>query len=116
MTTRLATLLDAVTRVPGVRGALLVSADDGLAVAEALMEGVKGNALAALSASLVKRFQRAAEAGGAGTLNFLHLQAADGVVLAVPAPHDMLLITVADAGVNVGLARLEMLRAVERVR
>ncbi len=41
-------VLDLVTRVPGVRAAMLVSGDDGLVVAEQLMEGVKGGAVAAL--------------------------------------------------------------------
>ena len=35
-------LLDRVTRVPGVRGALLVAGADGLVVAEQLMDGVDG--------------------------------------------------------------------------
>jgi predicted regulator of Ras-like GTPase activity (Roadblock/LC7/MglB family) len=40
-------VLDRVTRVPGVRGALLASAADGLVVAEQLMDGVDGQAAAA---------------------------------------------------------------------
>jgi len=40
--------LDLITRVRGVRGAMLVSAEDGLVVAEQLMEGIKGGAVAAL--------------------------------------------------------------------
>ena len=108
-------LLDVITRVRGVRGAMLVAVDDGLVVAESLMEGVRGNAVAALAASLMKRFGRAARAGGVGTPHFLHLQALDGTLLMVPAPEDMLLVAVAEAEVNVGLVRLEMLRAVEEV-
>lgn len=106
-------LLEAITRVRGVRGAMLVAAADGLIVAEALMEGVRGNAVAALAASLTKRVGSAAEASGVGLPHFLQLQATEGVLLAVPAGQDLLLVTVADPDVNVGLARLEMLRAVE---
>src|SRR5256885_1601186 len=40
--------LGQITRVAGVRGAMLVSADDGLVVAEHLMEGIRGPAVAAL--------------------------------------------------------------------
>ena len=47
--------LDRVTRVAGVRGALVVAASDGLVVAEQLMEGVDGQAAAALTGSLVGR-------------------------------------------------------------
>lgn len=115
MTMRFRRLLDAITRVRGVRGAMLVAVDDGLVVAESLMEGVRGNAVAALAASLMHRFRRAAEPGGIGPPHFLHLQATEGTLLAVPAVPDMLLVAVADADVNVGLVRLEMLRAVEDV-
>jgi predicted regulator of Ras-like GTPase activity (Roadblock/LC7/MglB family) len=109
-------LLEAITRVRGVRGAMLVAAADGLIVAEALMEGVRGNAVAALAASLTKRVGSAADASGVGLPHFLHLQATEGALLAVPAGTDLLLVTVADPDVNVGLARLEMLRAVDGLR
>ncbi len=42
-----ATGLRELTRHAGVRGALVVSAPDGLVVADALMEGVDGGAVAA---------------------------------------------------------------------
>lgn len=107
--------LDRVTQVRGIRGAMLVAGDDGLIVAESLMEGVRGNAVAALAASLAKRFRRAAEAAGAGLPRFMHLQAAQGSLIAVPAPNGVLVVAVADADINVGLARLEMMRAAETI-
>jgi predicted regulator of Ras-like GTPase activity (Roadblock/LC7/MglB family) len=94
---------------------MLVAGDDGLVIAEALMEGVRGNALAALAASLHKRFRSAAERAGAGVPHFLHLEADGGTLIVVPAPDGVLVVTVADADVNVGLVRLEMLRAAETV-
>lgn len=115
VTAGFARLLDTITRVPRVRGAMLVAADDGLVVSEALMEGVRGNAVAALTASLVKRLGYASAACGTGSPMFVHLQATEGTLLAVPAAGELLLVVVADADVNVGLARLEMLRAVESV-
>ena len=115
MTLRFENLLDGITRVRGVQGAMLVSADDGLVVAESSMETVRGSAVAALAASLVKRLTSAAEATGVGTPQFVHLQSDDGALLVVPAPESMVLVVVAEAEVNVGLARLEMLQAVQRV-
>src|SRR5581483_11878105 len=53
--TPFAAALEIVTRVRGVRGAMLVSAGDGLVVAEQLMEGIKGPAVAALAGSLANR-------------------------------------------------------------
>jgi len=107
--------LDLVTRVRGVRGAMLVSADDGLIVAEQLMEGIKGSAVAALAASLAGRLRRAMEAAGLGTSVFWHLQADQGTLLVVPAASGMLVVAVAEPDVNIGLVRLELLRAGEAV-
>jgi hypothetical protein len=107
--------LEQITRIRGVRGAMLVAGDDGLVVAEALMEGIRGNAVAALAASLAKRLRKAAEAAGGGVPRFLHLQARGGTLLAVPAPDGILLVAVGDRDVNVGLLRLEMRRVAEAV-
>lgn len=115
MSERLVRALDRVTRVRGVRGAMLVAASDGLVIAEAAMEGVRTHAVAALAAALAGRLGRAAAATQVGAPSFLHLEAERGALLAVPAGDDVLLVTLADAVVNVGLARLEMLRAVEEV-
>ncbi|OLC02379.1 MAG: hypothetical protein AUH78_12630 [Gemmatimonadetes bacterium 13_1_40CM_4_69_8] len=107
--------LDLVTRVRGVRGAMLVSGDDGLVVAEQLMEGIKGVAVAALAASLASRLRRAMEAAGLGVSLFWHLQCDQGGLLVVPAPSGVLIVAVAEPDVNVGLVRLELLRAAEAV-
>lgn len=115
MTAHLVRILDRVTRVRGVRGAMLVAHEDGLVVAESLMEGVRGNALAALAAALAGRLGRAATASGIGTPEFVHLEGERGALLIVPAGEGVLLVTIADAAVNVGLTRLEMLRAVAEV-
>ncbi len=107
--------LDLITRVRGVRGAMLVSGDDGLVVAEQLMEGIKGSAVAALAASLAQRLRRALEAAGLGASLFWHLQAERGALLVVNAASAILVVAVAEPDVNVGLVRLELLRAAEVV-
>ncbi|HEX3236095.1 MAG TPA: roadblock/LC7 domain-containing protein [Gemmatimonadales bacterium] len=107
--------LDRVTRVPGVRGALLVAGSDGLVVAEQLMDGVDGRAAAALTASLVGRLSRAAECAGMQPPAFVHLKGEAGSVLAAPAAADLVLVAVVGPDANVGLARLEMLDAVGRL-
>ncbi|MGH7607676.1 MAG: roadblock/LC7 domain-containing protein [Gemmatimonadales bacterium] len=105
--------LDAITRVRGVRGAMLVSADDGIVVAEQLMEGIKGAAVAALAGSLAGRLRRAMEAAGIGASVFWHLQAERGTLLVVPGAAGILVVAVAEPDVNIGLVRLELLRAAE---
>lgn len=108
-------VLDAVTRVRGVRGAMLVSGDDGLVVAEQLMEGIKGPAVAALAASLAGRLRRAMESAGLGAGVFWHLQAEQGALLVVPAASGILVVAVAEPDVNIGLVRLELLRGAQTV-
>ncbi len=106
-------LLDRVTRVRDVSGVFIVTAEDGLVVADSFMEGVRGNAVAALAASLFTRFRNASGASGAGVPKFLHLQADHGALVALPGTDDVIVVAVADAGVNIGLLRLEMQRVVE---
>lgn len=112
----MSTALDLITRVRGVRGAMLVSTEDGLVVAEQLMEGIKGSAVAALAASLAGRLGRAMEAAGTGASVFWHLQAEQGALLVVPggaANGNLLVVAVTEPDVNIGLVRLELLRAAE---
>ena len=111
--TRYRRLLDHLTRVRGVRGALLVAGEDGLIVAEAVMEGVRANAVAALTGSLSRRMKRTADAAGIGFPQFIHLQAVHGVICAVPAADGTLVVAIADAKVNVGLLRLALLKVAE---
>ncbi len=111
----LAGSLDTITRVRGVRGAMIVSAEEGLVVAESSMEGVDGAAVAALTAGVVARLARATEAAGRTPPAFVHLQAEGGALLAVPGPGDLLVVAVTDPAVNVGLVRLELRRVAERL-
>ena len=105
--------LDLVTRVRGVRGAMLVARPDGLVVAEQLMEGIKGGAVAALAASVTVRLQRAMGTAGLGSCQFWHLQCDHGSLLAVTVGETMLVVAVTEPDVNVGLVRLELLRVAE---
>ena len=104
--------LDRLAKVRGVRGSMFVAAEDGLAVAQLLMEGVNAKALAAFAASLARKVSGASAATGAGHVKFIQMQA-DGGTLLVAQGTDLLVAVVAEAGVNVGLARLEMMRALE---
>jgi predicted regulator of Ras-like GTPase activity (Roadblock/LC7/MglB family) len=102
-------LLERLSSVRGMRGSVLVSAADGLIVAESLMTGVDGRAVAALAASLMNRLRRATECAGRREPVFLQLQAQRGTVLATPCGAELVLVAVAGPDANVGLARLEML-------
>jgi predicted regulator of Ras-like GTPase activity (Roadblock/LC7/MglB family) len=108
-------LLDRLTRVPGVRGALIASAADGLVVAEQLMDGVDGRAAAALAGSLVSHVVRTVDGAGSQRPTFVQLRAEGGSILAAACPNDLVLLAVAGPEANVGLARLEMLEAASRL-
>jgi predicted regulator of Ras-like GTPase activity (Roadblock/LC7/MglB family) len=103
--------LDRITRIPGVRGALIAALGDGLVVAEQLMDGIDGRAAAALTGSLVSRLARTVESTGARPPVFLHLRGEGGSILAAPGRHDLVLVAVVGPDANLGLARLEMLDA-----
>jgi predicted regulator of Ras-like GTPase activity (Roadblock/LC7/MglB family) len=105
------TVLDRVTRVPGVRGALVIAATDGLVVAEQLMDGVDGQAAAALTGSLVGRLLRTAEGATMRAPTLIQLRGEGGSVLAALGPEDLVLVAVVGPDANLGLARLEMLDA-----
>lgn len=115
MTGPYAPLLETLTRLRGIRGAMVVDAEDGLSVAESLMGGLKGPALAAMAASLVSRATELSVRAGFGTPRFLHLQAAEGSLLVAPAMADLVLVAVTGKDVPLGLLRLEMLRMAERL-
>ena len=103
--------LERVTRVAGIRGAMLVAESDGLVVAEALAEGLDGAAVAALAASLTLRLRRTATSAGLAVPQVVQLRAERGTVLTVPAGDDLLLVAVAERDANLGLARLELRQA-----
>ena len=113
MSASLEQALDRISRVRGVRGSMFVAADDGLVVAELLMEGVNGQAVAALAASLARKVGGASGATGGGRVRFVQMDAEGGTLLLAPAPQDLLVVALADPNVNVGLCRLEMIRAAE---
>lgn len=112
MTDTLERSLDRISRVRGVQGSMFVAAEDGLAISQLLMVGVNGKMLAAFAASVARKVSGAAAATGAGRVKFVQMQAAQGVLM-VALGGELLIAVVADAGVNVGLTRLEMMRAVE---
>ena len=107
--------LERVTQVPGIQGSLLISGSDGLVVAERLMDGIDGRAIAALAASLVQRLDRATNRAGMRAPTFVHLRGNTGSVLAAPGRSDLVLVAVAAPEANLGLARMQMLDAVGRL-
>jgi predicted regulator of Ras-like GTPase activity (Roadblock/LC7/MglB family) len=105
-------VLERLSRVAGVRGAMLVDAQAGVPIVSEMAEGIQGAAVAAMAASLVKRAGRASQSAKFGGLKTLQLEAADGNVL-VASHGDIVAVAVTRADAQLGLVRVEMKNAVE---
>jgi predicted regulator of Ras-like GTPase activity (Roadblock/LC7/MglB family) len=100
------------SRVNGVRGALLVDAEAGLPVTAELAEGVSGTAVAALASSLFRRTAQASDSAGFGQLGTMQLDADEGHVIAVHAG-ELIIVVIAARDAQLGMVRLEAHRAAE---
>ena len=105
-------LLSSLIRHHGVTGCMVVSEADGMIVDSSLQIGVNGDAFAALTASLYRKARRAAAAAGFGETGFFELDA-DGGRMCAAGRNDLVIVVVAQPRVNVGLLRVEMLKALE---
>ena len=110
----LAAALATLTRLPGVRGALVVSREDGLVVVDAQMDSVDGGAVAALAASLADRMRGITDALGQPEGVLVHLTGTEGALLAAPARGGLLIVALATSDVNAGELRLGLLAAAEQ--
>jgi predicted regulator of Ras-like GTPase activity (Roadblock/LC7/MglB family) len=72
--------------------------------------GQESEKVAALAASLYRKAKRSAAAAGLGGTGFMQLEAEAGRICIIGG-EDIVLIVVADRDANVGLIRVEMLRA-----
>jgi len=108
-----APILEGLTRQRGVRASLVVSESDGLVVDSNLRFGQDGDRVAALAASLYRKARLSASAARLGAVAFLQLDAERGRICAVGGRSDLVLVVVADATANVGMIRVELLRALE---
>lgn len=115
MTSFLEGVLVEVCRVEGVRGALLVSADDGLVVAESAMDGLDAGPVAALAASLAGRLAGTTTALGEPPPTLIALEATDGGLVVATGDVGLLLVAVTDPDANAGMLRLALLDAIGRL-
>lgn len=107
-----APLIGAVTRHRGVQACLVVSDEDGILVDGTAHVGVSTAAFAALTASLYRKAARGAASAGFGDVTYFELEAERGRVMAA-GRNGLVVIAVAEPRVNVGLLRVELLRAAE---
>jgi predicted regulator of Ras-like GTPase activity (Roadblock/LC7/MglB family) len=109
MMERLRAAVDTLSRIRGVRGALVVEKEAAVPVVAELDDGVNGTAVAALTASLFRRSVQAGDVMQLGALATLQLEADAGHVVAVDAG-EMILVAVTERDAQIGLIRMEALR------
>jgi predicted regulator of Ras-like GTPase activity (Roadblock/LC7/MglB family) len=114
MSTPFEAVLDGLTRQRGVRASLIVSEKDGLVVDSKLRFGEEEDRLAALAASIVRKARLSARAAHLGAVSFLQLDAERGRICAVRRD-DLVVVVVADSAANVGLIRVELLKALDLI-
>lgn len=112
MSDRYMDAVEALSRVPGIRGALVVDAHAGVPVVAELAEDVDGAAVAALATSLFRRSSKGARSAAFGALDILQLEAEEGHVL-VAGAGDFMVVAVAERDAQLGLVRLEARKAAE---
>lgn len=108
--TRFSPILDALMRPRGVRASLIVSATDGIAIDSNLHFGQDGSGVAALAASLYRKARLSAKTAGFGGAGFMQLEAETGR-LCLLGGDEIVLVVIAEPDANVGLIRVEMLKA-----
>jgi predicted regulator of Ras-like GTPase activity (Roadblock/LC7/MglB family) len=112
MTSPFAQMLDTIRRQRGVTASLVAGESDGVIVDARLQVGQRGDHVAALTASLYRKARLSAAAAGLGRVGFMQLEAASGRVCAV-GRNGLVVVAVARRDANVGLIRVELLRAAE---
>src|SRR3954451_18415300 len=116
MNSPFASTLESLTRQRGVRASLIVSEGDGLVVDANLRFGQDGERVAGLAASMYRKARLSAKAAHLGAVSFLQLDAERGRICAAGGRSDLVLVVVADPLANVGLIRMELLKALETLK
>lgn len=110
MTDLVKVALQRLTKVGGVRGAMVVDAEAGVPVASELATGVDETALAALAGSLFRRTQDASTASGFGRVRILQLESGGGHLF-VAGAGALVIVALAEPTAQLGLVRIEVGRA-----
>jgi predicted regulator of Ras-like GTPase activity (Roadblock/LC7/MglB family) len=111
---QIADAVASMAKVRGVRASILASAMDGVPIESVLQVGDDDRTVAALGSFLYRKARASAQAAGLGHIGFLHLQAEHGRIC-VLGGDDLVLVLVADLTANIGVMRVEMLRAAGRL-
>lgn len=112
MSSSFGTAIEALSRIRGVTGAMVVGESDGLVVDAVLQDSANGDVVAALAASLYRRARLSAAAAGLGPISFFQLDAEEGRICAIGSG-DIVLVVIAGGKANLGLIRMALIREME---
>lgn len=101
--------VERLSRVAGVRGALIVEAETAVPIVAELSEGVNGTAVAALAAALYARTAEASASARLGAVGTVQLEADGGHVIIIGAG-EVVLVIISERSAQLGMVRLEARR------
>ena len=107
-------VLSRVAATPGVKGALVVAIRDGLVVDGRVHVGIRGEAVAALAASLYRRACSATGGNGTTGVMFVELEAEAGRIF-IAGKSELVLMAVVESRANTGQVRLAVRRAADEL-
>lgn len=107
-------MLASLMRLRGVAATMLVDEHEGMIIDSILQIGQDGSRVAALAASLHRKARLSSDAAGLGAVSFLQLEATGGRICAA-GRDGLVLVVIAAPGANVGLVRVELLKAVREL-
>ena len=110
----IAEALSNVSRVRGVRAAILTSLQDALPIESVAHVDVDVEALAAFATSLMRRAKQAAETSRLGSVHFVSLDASLGRVFTARRD-DLLVVALAERDAHAGLVRVTLQRCLAGV-
>ncbi len=99
-------ILADVTAIAGVRGAVVVTAEDGLVVHEAAVEGLDTADVAALASVVVRRGEALAGATGDSSVRLCTLTAQHGTIIAARGELGLWLVAITEPDAELGRLRL----------
>lgn len=107
-------VLSELNKTPGITGSMIVGRD-GIVVASDLEASSDGEAVGALAASISANIQKSLDRLKTSELSQVTIEAQDSKMLFTDSPVGILVVT-AEREVNLGLIRLEIRNAVDKLK
>jgi predicted regulator of Ras-like GTPase activity (Roadblock/LC7/MglB family) len=107
-------ILNELNKTPGITGSMVVG-NDGIVIASDLESGFEGDTVGALAASITTNIQKSLDRLQTSPLSQVTIEADEAKLFFTDAGIGILVVT-AEKDVNIGLIRLEIKNAVNRLK